>query len=212
MSEETTTTEAPKLEAVPEIKNQQTEAMELAEQAQSKKVFNLADAIKGRALPQKTVTVFLDEGSALELVDINSLMNETTDPEALAVLEEKAAVLKKKIDDSALTFSMRGVNQKTIEEVSEMCNVKHNVKDGDGVSDINWMVDYIITLVAKNIISATDSDGNVDNGPFDYDKIEEIRGFIPAAEWNKLVETMQRLTLAGGYFEQLTDAGFLQKS
>jgi uncharacterized protein (UPF0297 family) len=212
MSEETTTTEAPKLEAVPEIKDQQAEVMELVDQAQSKKVFNLADAIKGRALPQKTVTVFLDEGSALELVDINSLMNETTDPEALAALEEKAAVLKNKINESALTFSMRGVNQKTIEEVSEMCNVKHNAKDGEGVNDINWMVDYIITLVAKNIISATDGDGNVDEGPFDYDKIEEIRGFIPAAEWNKLVEAMQRLTLAGGYFEQLTDAGFLQKS
>lgn len=200
MSEETTTKDAG------------AEALELAEQAQSKKVFNLADAIKGRSLPQKTVTIFLDEDSAMSLVDINNLMNQTTDTDALAELESKAAVLKAKINESALTVAMRGVNQKTIEEVSDLCNDKHKVKDGEGPSSIDWMIDYIVTLVAKNIISITTGDGEVDEGPFDFDKINEIRGFIPTAEWNKLVETMQRLTLAGGYFEQLTDAGFLQKS
>jgi hypothetical protein len=200
MSEETTTKDAG------------AEALELAEQAQSKKVFNLADAIKGRALPQKTVTIFLDEESAMSLVEINELMNETTDPDMLAKLEADAAVLKDKINKSALTVAMRGVNQKTIEEVSDLCNDKHKVKDGEGASSIEWMVDYIVTLVARNIVSITTGEGETDSGPFDFDKIDEIRGFIPTAEWNKLVETMQRLTLAGGYFEQLTDAGFLQKS
>lgn len=200
MSEETTT------------KDLGAEALELVEEAQSKKVFNLADAIKGRALPQKNVTIFLDEDSAMSLVEINNLMNQTTDAEQLAKLEAESAVLKEKINKSALTVSMRGVNQKTIEEVSDMCDAKHKTQDGEGTSNINWMVDYIVTLVAKNIISITTSDGETDEGPFDFDKIDEIRGFIPTAEWNKLVETMQKLTLAGGYFEQLTDAGFLQKS
>ncbi len=200
MSEETTTKDAG------------AEALELVEQAQSKKVFNLADAIKGRALPQKTITIFLDEHAAMELVEINDLMNQTTDADEMANLESQAAELKKLINDSALTIAMRGVNQKTIEEVSDMCNDKHKVKDGEGPSSLDWMVDYIVTLVAKNIVSITTGDGEVDEGPFDFDKLNEIRGFIPTAEWNKLVETMQRLTLAGGYFEQLTDAGFLQKS
>jgi hypothetical protein len=212
MSEETTTNEAPKLEAVPEIKTASQEAIELVEEAQSKKVFNLADAIKGRALPQKTVTIFLDEQSAMDLVEINDLMNGVTDPEKMAELEAKAASLKSVINQSALTVVMRGVNQKTIEEVSDMCNSKHGIKDGEGPSSLDWMVDYIVTLVAKNILSVTTGDGNTDEGPFDFDKLDEIRGLMPAAEWNKLVETMQRLTLAGGYFEQLTDAGFLQKS
>jgi hypothetical protein len=200
MSEENTTKDAG------------AEALELAEEAQSKKVFNLADAIKGRSLPQKTVTIFLDENSAMALVEINDLMNETTDPEALAELEAQAATLKADINQSALTVAMRGVNQKTIEEVSDMCNEKHKVKEGEGPSSLDWMVDYIVTLVAKNIVSITTGEGETDSGPFDFDKLNEIRGFIPTAEWNKLVETMQRLTLAGGYFEQLTDAGFLQKS
>jgi hypothetical protein len=200
MSEETTTKDAG------------AEALELVEEAQSKKVFNLADAIKGRALPQKTITIFLDENAAMELVEVNELMNQTTDADEMAKLEAQAAELKKLINDSALTIAMRGVNQKTIEEVSDLCNSKHNVKEGEGPSSLDWMIDYIVTLVAKNILSITTGDGEVDHGPFDFDKLNEIRGFIPTAEWNKLVETMQRLTLAGGYFEQLTDAGFLQKS
>lgn len=200
MSEETTTKDAG------------AEALELVEEAQSKKVFNLADAIKGRALPQKTITIFLDENAAMELVEINDLMNQTTDADEMTKLEAQAEELKKRINDSALTIAMRGVNQKTIEEVSDMCNDKHKVKEGEGPSSLDWMIDYIVTLVAKNIVSITTGDGEVDEGPFDFDKLNEIRGFIPTAEWNKLVETMQRLTLAGGYFEQLTDAGFLQKS
>jgi hypothetical protein len=158
------------------------------------------------------VTIFLDENSAMALVEINDLMNETTDAETLAKLEAEADELKAKINESALTVAMRGVNQKTIEEVSDMCNEKHKVKEGEGPSSLDWMVDYIVTLVARNIVSITTGDGETDEGPFDFDKLNEIRGFIPTAEWNKLVETMQRLTLAGGYFEQLTDAGFLQKS
>jgi hypothetical protein len=63
-----------------------------------------------------------------------------------------------------------------------------------------------------NIISVVDASGSEDDSTYDFDKTEEIRRNIPAAEWGKLVEMMQKLTLAGGYFEQLTDAGFLQKS
>lgn len=196
-----------------EVLNEATnEALDLAQEAQSKKVFNLADAIKGRSLPQKTVTLYLDEQSAMELYELNNSMNALLDAEEIAAMEAKAAVLKKNIDDSALTVVMRGVNQKEIEGVIEFCNSKHKVKDGQGSENVDWMVDYIMTLIAKNIVSITTAQGETDEGPFDYEKTDEIRGYIPANEWGKLVETMQKLTLAGGYFDQLTDAGFLQKS
>lgn len=188
------------------------EALDIAQEAQSKKVFNLADAIKGRALPKKAVTIYLDEQSAMELYELNEAMNPLLTDAEMAEREAKAAELKKKIDDSALVVNMSGVNQKTIEEVVEFCNVKHNVSDSDNTENINWMVDYILTLVGKNIVTITTADGQVEEGPLDYDQVNEFRGYIPGREWSKLVETMQKLTLAGGYFEQLTDAGFLPKS
>ena len=188
------------------------EAMELAEEAQSKKVFNLSDAIKGRAYPQKDAIVYLDDESAMKLVELDELMSETTDPAELKKLEAEAAKLSKAIKDSALTFRMRGVSQDAIELVLKQLNEKYKVKGSAGTENPEWMKDYITTLVGMNIVSVIDSSGSEDDSTYDFDKTEEIRRNIPAAEWGKLVEMMQKLTLAGGYFDQLTDAGFLQKS
>jgi hypothetical protein len=195
-----------------ENKTVSEEAMELAEEAQSKKVFNLSDAIKGRAYPQKDVTVYLDDQTAMKLVELNNKMSSVTNPEEMAELEAEVARLTNLIKESSLTFSMRGVSQEAIELVLKQMNQKYKVKGSEGTENSEWMKDYITTLVSMNIVSVTDSSGAKDSEAFDFARTEEIRKNIPAAEWGKLVETMQKLTLAGGYFEQLTDAGFLQKS
>jgi sialic acid synthase SpsE len=188
------------------------EAMELVEEAQSKKVFNLSDAIKGRAYPQKSVTIYLDDESALKLVELNDKMSYVTDVKELAKLEAEAASLEKNIQESALTFKMRGVNQDAIELVLKQMNEKYKVKGSAGTDNPDWMRDYITNLISLNIVSVTDASGSEDETVFTFEKADEVRKNIPAAEWGKLVEMMQKLTLAGGYFEQLTDAGFLQKS
>ena len=188
------------------------EAMDLAEEAQSKKVFNLSDAIKGRAYPQKDVTVYLDDESAMALVDIDDMMTETTDPTIMKKLEAEAQILSNRIKESALTFRMRGVSQDVIELVLKQLNEKYKVKGSAGTENPEWMKDYITILVGMNIVSVKDSSGSEDDSVFDFDKTEEIRRNLPPVEWGKLVEMMQKLTLAGGYFDQLTDAGFLPRS
>ena len=189
------------------------EALQLVEEAQSKKVFNLADAIKGRAYPKKDVVIYLDDETALRLVEINDIMNESLDEVEVSKLQAEAEMLSEKIKESALVFSMRGVSQATIERVLEDCNTKHGIaKDEDPLGNPTWFKDYVTLLVSENIEHVADGNGNIDSEKFTYDKIEELRKNIPANEWAKLVDAMQKLTLAGGYFEQLTDAGFLQKS
>jgi sialic acid synthase SpsE len=188
------------------------EAMELAAEAQSKKVFNLSDAIKGRSYPQKDVVIHLDDEAALELVELNDKMSYITDVSELAKLETEAKKLSDTIKKSAITFKMRGVSQDAIELVLKKMNEKYKVKGTSGTENPEWMRDYITSLVSLNIVSVVDAFGSEDSTQFDFEKTEELRRNIPAAEWGKLVEMMQKLTLAGGYFDQLTDAGFLQRS
>jgi hypothetical protein len=192
--------------------NEAEQALELAKEAQSKKVFNLSDAIKGRAYPQKDVTVYLDDEAALKLVELNDKMSYITDTAELAKLEAEAKKLSDAIKESAITFKMRGVSQDAIELVLKKMNEKYKIKGTTGTDNPDWMRDYITSLVSLNIVSVVDASGSEDSSDFDFDKVEELRRNIPAAEWGKLVEMMQKLTLAGGYFDQLTDAGFLQKS
>lgn len=189
------------------------EAVELVKEAQSQKVFNLADAIKGRAYPTTSVRVFLDDESALRLSEINQKLNRGPSEEEIKKLTKEAEKLSKKIIDSALIFEMRGVGQAAIDAISQKLNTKYKIGPTEvGSNNSDWLRDYVTTLVAMNIISVTNADGAVDSSEFDFDKADQIRQTLAPSEWAKLVAGMQKLTLAGGYFDQLTDAGFLPKS
>jgi hypothetical protein len=193
--------------------NQAQEALELVKESQSKKVFNLADAIKGRAYPQRDVTIYLDGEAAHKLHELDERMKLVVEPELFEKLQAEANALAERIKSGAVIFTMRGVNQKAVELVLEQNNAKHNVPKEENPTEYpGWMRDYITTLVGLNIVSVQDAEGNVDDSMFDFDKAEELRLNISMTEWNKLVEAMQILTLAGGYFDELTDAGFLPKS
>lgn len=190
------------------------EAVKLAEQAQDKKVFNLTDFIKNRSYPQAEVIVYLDDEAALEIVSLNDQLVRALSPEEAKPLEDKIAALADKIKETSLVFKMRGVNQEVIEAIVKKVNLRHNVsskQEADSVTG-EWMRDYITMMVGENIVSVTGPDGSVDASHFDYDKTDELRKNLPSSEWAKLVGSMEKLTLAGGYFEQITDAGFLQKS
>lgn len=189
------------------------EAVELVKEAQSQKVFNLADAIKGRAYPHTSVRIFLDDESALKLSELNQKMNRTTDAEELEKLSKQADELSKKIISSALVFEMRGIGQAAIDAISDKLNAKYNIGPNEvGTNNSDWLKDYVTHLVSMNIVSVTDSEGAVDKSEFTFEKAEQLRQTVSASEWAKLVAGMQKLTLAGGYFDQLTDAGFLPKS
>jgi len=185
--------------------------VDLATEAQKRGKFNLADTIKGRGFPEKSVDVYLDANSAYELEELNAIMNGETDPAKLDELNTKAAELKQKIVDSRLTFHMRGVSQKTVEYVTEQAD-KLYPDLAEGVEDPNWIRYYLAALIAFNIYKVTDAEGNEDESKFTAEEILELRGALPIDAWSTLVETMQKLTLASSYFDAITDAGFLPKS
>ena len=114
----------------------------------------MADAIKGRAYPTTTVKVYLDDASAMELVEVNDLMNRTTNPEALIDLEKRSEFLAEKIMESSLTFEMRGIGQKEIDQITEQLNGVYSISKGqDGTTNPEWLKDYITLLVGRNTLS-----------------------------------------------------------
>lgn len=190
------------------------ETLKLVQEAQKPGVFNLADAIKGRGYPQKDVNVYIDGAAAFELVELEDKMKSLKeDSKEYKELEEKAEELAKQVQASKLTFTMRGVGQGIVERISAQADEKFG-KDTEDANDVNtdWFKYYITSLVAANVVKVTDPEGNVDETLLDYDSMSEIRDNIPAEAWGVLVNTMQKLTLATGYFKGLTDAGFLPKS
>ena len=188
--------------------------LKIVETSQSQGVFNLSEVIKGRGYPTKEATIYLDSDTAFQLAELNDLMNGYLDEEELAQNELKTQELAEKLKKSAVTFVMRGVSQKIVEDVIKKTNEKHPPEDGrrEATDNPEWVKYYISALVAQNIVKVIDADDNVDEHVFTTEEMLEMRELVAADSWNVLVETMQKLTLASGYFEQLTDAGFLPRS
>ena len=190
------------------------ETLEMVKEAQKQSTFNLAEVIKGRGYPSKDVVVYTDAEAAFELVEIEDQMNQITEAsDEYKELEARANELAERVQSSQLTFHMRGVGQGVVERISDKADQlyrKPDLKEEDYSSD--WFKYYITSLVAANIVRVTDADGNVDESHFEYEEMVEIRNSLPGDSWGLLVSTMQKLTLASGYFKGLTDAGFLPKS
>jgi hypothetical protein len=182
------------------------EVLAVVEEAQKPGNFNLGEFVKGRGYPQDTVEIYVDVESAYELSKLNDTLVQSTDEAELTKLEAKAKELSDKIMESKLTFKMRGVDQKQVEAIEESSRKKYSEDDN------SWVIDYMCELVASNIVSVTDAKGSVDERVFTGKDVEDLRGYLSSEAWEKLMSTMQKLTLATGYFKGLTDAGFLQKS
>lgn len=188
-----------------ELNAEVKDILSVVQDAQSKSKFNLADAIKGRGYPEESVDVYLDVASAYELSKLNDELISTADPVEVKALEEKIEVLKTNIVSSKLTFNMRGIDQKMVEALEAKAQKKHGV-EGD-----EWVIAYMTSLVAANIVSVVDANGSVDERLFTEEDGENLRGSLSREGWESLVATMQKLTIASGYFKGLTDAGFLPR-
>lgn len=188
--------------------------IDMVAEAQKRGKFSLADAIKGRAFPEKSVDVYLDANAAMQLEEINKELNDLIklgNTEEYDKLELVAQGLAQQIKDSKLTFHMRGVGQAEVEAAVKKADELYPDADEDQENP-DWVKYYLSHLIAANIVKVTDAEGNEDTTKFTPEEMIELRGVIPIDSWSVLIETMQKLTLATSYFSAATDAGFLPKS
>lgn len=183
------------------------EVISLVEEAQKRNKFNLADAIKGKSAPEKTVTVYTDAQAAIDLQDVNdALVNfryGLQDPSVYEELEAKAEELSKKVQESRLVFKMRGISQEKYESISEGIDASDSKK---------FAREYVCALVASNIVSVENANGEIDEREFTMSDGLALYESLPKESWLTLSHTMEQLTLATGVFKGITDASFLPRS
>lgn len=192
--------------------NSVDEVVSLVEEAQKRGRFNLAQVVKGRGYPEKTIEVYTDAKVAYDIYELNEKLQRLSNSgfdEEYAVLEKEMQGLGDQLLKSKLTFHMRGISQEGIDALTNDAGRKFPDKEE---SAIEWHKYYICALVAANIYKVEDADGNIDERIFTVDDVMELYENLPAEAWSSLVRTMEQLTLATGIFKGITDAGFLQKS
>jgi hypothetical protein len=188
--------------------NSKDEILELVEEAHKRGKFNLVDAIKDRAYPEKSVVVYTDVVSARELYELNEKLELSAiakDPKTYSELEKKANELAEKVSESKLIFLMRGLPQETVDAIGESVQ-------NSSANDLSWSKDYILGLVSASIVKVENYAGEIDERKFTKEDASSLYSSLPQESWMMLVEAVEQLTLATGIFKGITDAGFLQKS
>lgn len=212
--------------------------------------FDAKAVARGATMAQDKEKVYTDAGTAHEL---NEMLGEIADlrlqaetekakaqsiegsPEGDAlneqadVLEAEVEKLVKKIQDSALTFHMRGLapeqfrlidkkwrrkikppvrdNYPNGEEGTEEFEVEALERNIDRNNAINW------ECVAKSITKVVDANGDEDNSAWTVEDVQGLHGRLLEIEWEKLRRLSEDLTHAHTIFNEVIvrDADFLQK-
>ncbi len=185
-----------------------SEVINLVEEAQKRNKFKLADAIKGRAYPEKSVVIYTDIVSARELYLLQNEMDIVAmkrDLEAYTELETKARELAATVQKSKLVFHMKGLGQEDVDRIGD------EAQEGNTES-LAWSKDYICLLIANSVRFVEDAEGNIDDHDITLEEAKELYRELPRESWELLVQAVEQLTLATGVFQGITDAGFLPKS
>jgi hypothetical protein len=184
------------------------EAIDLVAEAQKPGKFNLADAIKNRSFPEKSVVVYTDILSARKLYDLQEDLETAAfkgDVEEYSKLEEEAKTIAESVKSSKLVFHLKGLAQDVVDRIGDAI-------DTNDKTDISWSKDYICALLAESITSVENASGDIDDHKFTLEDTKGMYVNLPQESWSLLIEAVEQLTLATGIFKGITDAGFLQKS
>jgi hypothetical protein len=188
--------------------NSTKEILDLVDEAHKRGKFNLVDAIKDRAYPEKSVVIYTDVVSARELYEINEKLELSAiakDAKTYSELEKKAEELATRVSESKLVFLMRGIPQDKVDAIGDSVQ-------SASPTDLSWSKNYITGLVAASIVKVENFAGEADEREFTTEDASRLYSSLPQESWMMLVEAVEQLTLATGIFKGITDAGFLQKS
>lgn len=194
-----------------------TDIAALVEGAKAKGTFSVLDAARQAATvyPQDIRTVYMDKASAYEVKRLEKLDADEKDGPVHEAIVAQIEAAKERVRNSALTFRMRGIGEKTKDSIRQEALLKFpEVKDefgnlisggadyGDGATYYNDKV------FAEHIIDVTDIDGNTDEHHWSLEEVAELRETLPDESFASLVELMYELSFAAAYFDSSVTPDF----
>jgi hypothetical protein len=171
--------------------------------ALDKKTFSVLDAVKGRSYPQDIVDVYTDAETALKVRRLEERINNERDAEQVNELDAEKAALIAHVKDSVLTFHLRGVAPGVVDGIQAQADEKFGADPSP--DKFKWM-NY--SYLAANIISVTNAEGAVDEHLYTYEDVEQLAGYLPTSEFDKVFNLMQELTFARDLFDLSVSADF----
>ena len=173
--------------------------------AQAQGTFDVLSFIEGTAYPTDEVKVYTDVISADALLKANEKrlkMDEAPEgvKEEFDKVDAEIAELTNKVQNSALTFSLRGLPPGVVQEIYG------NLAEE---ADPQLAREAEHKLIASTISGVTNAAGERDPRVWDAESVGKLRHFVKEGEYTRLIEGVVRVNFNASVFDQATDAGFL---
>lgn len=189
--------------------------------------FDFFDVIQGRTYPTDDVTVFMDEQAAYEFVKAAREFDSLSEPtnEQIAEYEAKLEDIRKRINDSKVTFYLTGISDDEVTASKEAADAhfadkKKQRKAADGTIQRylpeeeggNYMNYFNAVVLSKHITQVVrHKDDRTITSPTP-DWISHFMDKAPGAAKEKLTAAIQALRVEAADYEASLDEGFFPKS
>lgn len=210
--------------------NTEDEIEALAATAMSPGVFNIVEAIKGRAYPSTKVDVFLDEDTAFRASEIQEqiqLLTNTADDsdviDEIDALKAELDVIVKEIEASKYVFLVGGISEGEREDLLNKAIEKFPIEYDESKNPFTGEVTkteaenksrdrYFTSLLwGAQIRKITAPDG-AEQVNIPIATIEELRRSLPIAAIAKINEAVEKVRVSTAVFMAKVNEDFLAKS
>lgn len=192
--------------------------------------FSMFDMLDGVEYPDDVVEVALNEKAAFLLGRLSKEIDEyqyqeERDPKVIDGFRQRLDALTKQVEDSKMTFHLKGVPDEIISAAGEIADakfegLKKKVAGADGVIQsylpqaeklnyVRYMNAVIFSMHVTKFVRNKDGATRVTPTP---DEIAAFMDKAPDAAKNKLAAAVTELRVKAADYEATFDEGFFQKS
>lgn len=155
------------------------------------KTFSVLDFVSEIAYPTQSVKIYTDVATGKKLADLRYKMENSE--EAGEADEAEIESLTEKVEDTSLTFDLRGFAPGVVDDIINQATDKGEEPDEE--------------LVAKTIVRTSSRHGH-DEHLWTAEEVHTLRRAIPEGEWAKLLTGTAGVLFTAAVFDRAVDAGF----
>lgn len=193
----------------------QTIATEMTERG----TFSLIERLQGRNMPEEDRTIYLDEGLAWDLFQLEVKHNNAKRKDEVEEIERKLKTVREKLAKSAYTFTLRGMTNERYDSLVDQTleqfpyDYEESVNPLSGVKVKNIIPNeerdalFNTLFLAESIVKVTDPDGNVDEN-ITPEVVAFIKKLAPLDGIRLITEVATRMRLAVEWMDAVQDEDF----
>lgn len=172
-------------------------------EAQDKRTFSVLEVAQGRGYPQDIETIYMDAESGYQAQRLSALLNDESDNDERERLAEEIRELWAKVQESQLTFHLRGISPGAVKSINDEAGGKfEDTIEGPGAQWCNFK------YIAESIVKVVDYKGAVDNHHWTVEDIEAFKGLAPAESFDKIALKTDELTFTAAFFDSTVTSDF----